>query len=100
MTKSTMPKLVILNPKGQKIIHVLSPTIKTTRQARKYMEKTKPTAQQQPSEQGQEEAASGTIKKDNGEMQWRLAAQWKWQDKVTMGVVLRGTKREKSSKPK
>jgi bisphosphoglycerate-dependent phosphoglycerate mutase len=38
-----MPKLVILNPKGQKIIHVLSPTIKTTRQARKYMEKTKPT---------------------------------------------------------
>jgi hypothetical protein len=38
-----MPKLVILDPKGKKIIHILSPTVRTTRQTRKYKEKTKTT---------------------------------------------------------
>jgi hypothetical protein len=44
MNKNITPKLVLLDSKGQlKIIHVLSPYARTTRQARKYKEKTKTT---------------------------------------------------------
>jgi hypothetical protein len=43
MSESTIPKLVLLDLKGQKIIHILNPTIRTTRQARKYRKKTKTT---------------------------------------------------------
>jgi hypothetical protein len=50
MSKSTTPKLVILDLKCSRIIHILSPNAKTTKQARKYRKKkitTKPTTQHQ-----------------------------------------------------
>jgi hypothetical protein len=92
-------KLQGLKVNFPQIIHILSPTAKITRQARKYREKTKttkPTTQQQPSEQGEEESAGGANKKGNGEMRWRSTTRWRWQCGVTMGAMLRGTKREKS----
>jgi hypothetical protein len=48
MSESTMPKLIILDLKGQKFIHVQSPTTKTIRQARKYWKKKKKTKTQNP----------------------------------------------------
>jgi hypothetical protein len=69
MSESITPKLVLLQLKGQKIIHILSPTARTTRQARKNRKKKKkktPRTQQQLLEQGGEEAVDGTNKNSDG----------------------------------
>ena len=71
MSENITPKLVLLELKCHKIIYILSPTDhKINKKIQEKTKTTKPTTQQQPSEQGGEEAIGGTNKKGDGEMRW------------------------------
>jgi hypothetical protein len=56
MSESTTTKLVLLNLKGYKIIHILSPIARTTRQAIKYRKKQK---QQNPQHSSNHQSKEG-----------------------------------------
>jgi hypothetical protein len=66
MSKSTTPKLVILDLKSSRIIYILSPNAKTTKQARKYRKK-----------KNNNKTHNTAPKKGNGEKQWRSAGEGK-----------------------
>ena len=77
MSENITPKLVLLNLKGQKIIRILSPTASTTRQARKYREKTKA--------KNKTHNTTATIGARRGGDCWQREQKQRWRDAVEIG---------------